>query len=416
MYDMQYIYHTSIIMSVFRKTAADITVIDTEILNVNQGKTSLLWSATKRASGVSLAGGNATAKLRNGTAGTLGILGNTGYVIGTDTDKIEYNINSGSTMHVGIAQITRDLTSITPGSDLASLAITSVGNGTVLTMCITTTALIITYNSSTTSISLTGYTGLTMYPWLANADDGVGFSVSISKISALKISVDTNGDILFDTVDSSGMSQPIRFNTGSSTVSFSGAVGLSAPTQLDTVETTNPVTPLTLKVNGSANAIVIDTTGGLTMPGILTAPALESDGTDLLLSRQGGIAVSVDIAGNLTTTGVLTGGSAIANSLASVVGNNLQLGESTGLGLQVEDVTGIVSIDNELRVGDAAGVNAYSLASFGASTADKCIIVPSIANTAAIISTFPGMIALNTATGRFVGYTGTSWQELSLGP
>ncbi len=262
---------------------ATIKEIDATVINLNQDVTDVKWNPSKRQEDITLLNASITAKLVSGKSGEKAILGNISYTIGTDKDSIKYLVHQGSIIHVGFATASRDLTTLSPGSNLISQKYT-VTYDTIMTLKLGLTTLTITYGNATRTIDISGNTGQVMYPWLSDDTDGNGFSVGISRVSALKMYVDSNGDIVLDSVTASGVDTPIRFETGTTgTVSFSGPLGLSAPSQLDVVETTNPATSLTLRVNSSANEVIINTDGDIAVPGIITVPTIESTTGPLIL-------------------------------------------------------------------------------------------------------------------------------------
>lgn len=174
------------------------TLVETKTLKVVPSTTSLTWDSTKRQSDIVMLNASKTAKLVSGKAGAKAVLGKTGYLIGTATANFTFEIHSGKTLHVGLAENTRNLASLAAGTDLASIMLSDIKSDTDATFVLTTTALTITYNGRTTSTSLTGYTGKTMYPWLSDDTNGNGFSVSIALTILLTIQSNGNDQFVID--------------------------------------------------------------------------------------------------------------------------------------------------------------------------------------------------------------------------
>lgn len=401
---------------------ATIKEIDTTVINVNQGVTNVKWNPSKKQEDIFLLNSTETAKLLDGKSGEKAILGDISYTIGTDSDSIRYVIHQGSIIHVGFATLTRDLATISPGSDLISETY-AINKDTIMTLALTPTTLTITYGNVKRIVDISGFAGQVMYPWLSDDTNGTGFSVSISRVSALKVYVESNGDIVFNSVTASGVDTPIRFETGTTgTVSFSGPLGLSAPSQLDVVETTNPVTNLTLRVNSSLNEVIINTNGDITVPGLLDSAVLESSSGPLVLREQGGLDITIDTLGDVVIPGSATADSLISNSLLSVLGTDLSLHESTGLGLTVTDGTGLVKVSDSMEIGNGGTVNTVAtMTTFSSTPKNRGIVLPVVTNT--ILSpnpgfTFltgdllPGMVVFDNATSQFKGWNGSAFVVL----
>lgn len=62
-----------------------------------------------------------------------------------------------------------------------------------------------------------------MYPWVSDAKTGgTGFSVSIIKTSRLSVYIAENGTVVFETSADGGVDRPIKFDTGSAPIEFTG--------------------------------------------------------------------------------------------------------------------------------------------------------------------------------------------------
>jgi hypothetical protein len=426
--------------AVISSQSAIIRKIDTNFLNINQVSTTTKWNPAKKHPDIYLLNGADTAKLARGKSGIKAIISNSPYVPGTTQDTVKYCIHTGGIIHVGIATATRDLYSLDPGTDLASQKFI-VNNDTTLTMSISriyispgvySSMLVFMYNGVKSSINITGYNGQVMYPWLSNDSDGMGFSVSLSRVTVLKSFIRENGDVVFTTIDDGGNSRPIVFETGDSptvfdNLGFSGLPSIkfdfieSAQSAIAGFDTFDMEIRVSHPTNGLSNpGVIINENAKLTAPGGLQAPELISSINPMKLSISGGQPVTIDIAGTIITPGSVYTLSAQTNLVKpSTAGSPLELTEFTGRGIAIEDVTGNVMISNTLTVGDAGSiVNNSVIASFGDTLLNKAIVVPRIndttINTIPISNTVIGMIAYNNATGKFVGYTSNLvWVDLN---
>lgn len=202
------------------------STVDTEVLNINQSITDIRWDVFKKHNDISMSNLSTTARLVSRKSGTKACLATTGYLLGTDIGELVYNIYNGASIQVGLATSSRDLTTLTAGSDLISHDISGVID-TTLNMSINLTTVVITYQGVSTVIDITGSAGLTMYPWLS--DNGSGFTVGIAQVSKLTVSVATDGSVVFNTVVA-GTEKEIKFETGQATVTFSGPVTITDQT------------------------------------------------------------------------------------------------------------------------------------------------------------------------------------------
>jgi hypothetical protein len=360
---------------------ADIGLIDTDTLHINQSVTSLRWDANFKHPDAVLLNSGTTIKLLSKDSGEKAVLANSGYIIGTDVKSFLYKINQGNVIHVGLSENTRNLASLISGDDLISHKLT-VTKSTVVELDLSLTELKITYNNRTTTIDITSYNGKTMYPWVSDDNSVGGFSVSIFKRARLSIYVNNENTVVFETYSSDGVDMPIKFDTGSASLEFTGGQ-LITDTIHNLIES-NPGTPMVLRVSGGSD-VTIDSTGGVTTPGgivsatmtsqSLTAPAstplvLTSNGADSSLLAVGGNAmVKADGAGLTitSTTGAVvfdstaTSTSFISDSIRSTLGNNLTLYEQTGGGgLIIANSTANAQFSSDLAVLGGLEVNTMS--------------------------------------------------------
>lgn len=209
---------------------ATIRTLDTNFLNINQKVTTVKWNPSKKHPDIFLLNTAETAKLVNGKSGEKAVLSNITYIPGMTIDTVKYCIHQGSVIHVGIATTARDLTTLAPSTNLASMKF-NVTHDTTLTMSLSRTLvssgpdvysskLMFVYKGITTYLDVTGYTGQIMFPWLSDDTNGTGFSVSLARVTVMRTFVRENGDIVFTTIDEGGVSRPIVFETGSSATIF----------------------------------------------------------------------------------------------------------------------------------------------------------------------------------------------------
>lgn len=427
-----------------RAQLATIRTIDTNFLNINQESTNAKWNPAAKHPDIEMLNGTDTAKLVNGKSGTKGILGNVPYVPGTTQDTVKYCIHQGSVIHVGIATATRDLTTLAPGTTLASQRF-EVTHDTTLTMSLRRTLvstspdvyssrLTFIYKGVTTYLDVTGYTGQIMYPWLSDDSEGTGFSVSLARVTVLKSFVRENGDVVFSTIDEGGISRRIVFETGDSDTTFDnlGFSGGIPSINFDILETSstaaNTISSFDMKIRvkhtaapGLENpAVIINEAAKLTAPGGLEAPELLATISPLNLGVVGGVPVTVDSAGEIVTPASVTTLSVLTNLVQpAVAGAPFQLFENSGRGITVEDVTGNVALSHTLTVGNAGAItNGSVLASFGDAGLNKALVIPTVQNV--LITTIPvtnqvvGMIVYSIDDDKFMGFKPSGWTDLSV--
>lgn len=415
---------------------ATIRTIDTNFLNINQESTEVKWDPSKKSPDVYILNAGDTAKLSTGATGYNAILGNKAYIPGTSQDTIKYKIHQGGVLHIGLASADRDLSTIEPGTNLASVTF-ETKDDTFISMSINkvdrtppfnnTSTLDFDYGGKKSSLDISGYYGQTMYPWLSNNGDGERFSVSLSRVTVMRSFIRKDGAVIFTTVDSSGNSRPIIFDTGTSPTTFNniGFAGGVPNFNFDIVETatvSNPSFSMQLRVKSPEDSsdnpsISISEIANLTAPGGLLSPNVLSPSTVLTLGTSVGAKITVDTAGGIATPASIDALSIKTNLVKpKTSGSSLELFEFSGKGITVEDVSGDVSIDSTLTVGNSATNNYSVMVSFGDSNLDKAMVVPSINNTSSIpsVNEVVGMIAYNNTTGKFVGYTGSGWVDLNV--
>lgn len=206
------------------------TTLEVDTLIIKKIGTSLKWSSSLKQGDIVLLNSTNTAKLNANKGGIKGILANTEYKVGTDLLTWQYGVHFEDQLAVGIATASRDLTSITPGADAEFTTITTSAD-TVVTFVMTQTELIITYDEKTTTLDITSLNGLNVRPWLS--DISGGFSVTISLIKQLKITINDDCEAIFDTTSTDGSSIPVVFTTGSSSIA-TGNLSMTGNTLIST--------------------------------------------------------------------------------------------------------------------------------------------------------------------------------------
>jgi hypothetical protein len=315
--------HIIITMQSFVGKDADIGQIDTGLLQVNQENTDLRWNPIKKHADIQLLNAAITAKLNATKSGEKAILAKKGYLIGTASESLTYVIHQGARVHVGLAELSRDLSTNADGDDLVSTVVTPGADNTVK-FEITPTELTVTHNNKTTTLDLVPHAGKTMYPWLSDdKDDSGGFSVSINRVSRLSIYIDTNGTVVFETNADGGVDRPIKFDTGSAPLEFTGGQ-LITDTVHNVVESQSGTT-LILRENGGVD-VTIDAAGTLTTPGVVNALSMVTSSVE-----------SAALALNSTA----------GNTSVTTTGGNILL-KAGGAGLQIADTTGVITCDTTL--------------------------------------------------------------------
>lgn len=428
-------------MSNIKAQYANINTLETNVLNINQSVTSVKWDPSKKHSDILMLNSTQTAKLNNNKAGTKAVLGNIAYTVGINTDTIRFNINQGKHLYIGLATADRDTSSVIIDTKAVGHLFV-FATETTLTMSLSRTListgpdvysskLVYIIEGETITVDTSVYNGSVMYPWVANNDFDIGFSVGISKSTVLKTYVNANGDVVFSTVDAGGVSRPIIFETGTDStifdnLGFSGLPNINYDILESSTSAENGVSNFNLKIRVkhpssslSNPGISVSESGYLTTNGIET-PVIESSTGALILRETGGQNVTIDTSGNINTPGFIDTLSISSNTLQAPAGApGLSLLENSGAGIVIEDVTGNVLVSSSLSVGDGGDLTSSSvLASFATTTLDKGLVIPTVQNVE--ISTIPtiqqvtGMIVFSIDDNKFMGFKLGSWVALSI--
>jgi hypothetical protein len=268
---------------------ADIGLINTDKLQINSTAKTTMWQNIKRHPDTELLNGAVTVRLPFTKNGSKGILGNQLLTVGSSLEKYKFKVHAGTVIHVGIAEITRNLDSVTPGPDLASKMLTVTQDDTVF-MELTSTTLQITHKGIITGFPLSDYTGKTMYPWISGDVTGNGYSVSIFKDGLACLYVDHfTGSVVLQTFSNNGSDRPLKIDTGSSAIELTGPLLSLGDLVLGTgvVTSTNIKIPISLLNVTRSDGLYVDSdtgqvsfSNGLTLtPGPLPAYQIYENGT-----------------------------------------------------------------------------------------------------------------------------------------
>jgi hypothetical protein len=178
-------------MSIITSASGIFTRAETSELKITKETTSLLWSANKHPD-IKLLNGGITAKLHNSLSGSKAIIARSGSTIGTDSQIWILKIHYANTINIGMAKITRDLTSVAPldPPDNVSITYSPGAEDTVVTFTLSLTTLKVEYSGKTQTIDMTPFTGEKMYPWISGVVSDIGFSVSINIYSYMKLYIE----------------------------------------------------------------------------------------------------------------------------------------------------------------------------------------------------------------------------------
>lgn len=429
-------------MSSIEGQFANIKTIVTNELNIGQSTTDVKWNPSRRHPDISLLNAGVTAKLNSVLSKSKAILANKAYTVGVNTDTIKFDIHRGSSLYFGLATDDRNLTSLILDNSAVGKRFDVEAN-TILKMNISrtlvstspdvySTKLRYEYKGVISEVNTDSYNSLVMYPWMADDIKGNGFSVEISRNSVLKSYIDGNGDVVFSTVDDSGISRPIRFETGSNETIFDnlGFSGLPSITY-DILESSTAAESgvsnfnMQLRVRhpsapGLSNpGVLISESAKITTTGGVDSVFIENSSGPLIIRESGGVDVTIDSTGLIFTPGAISAISMTSNSVSSNSGNPLSLTENGGLGITVEDLTGDVTLSNRLSVGNGGNLTSDSvLASFNTNTQNQALVLPTVSdvtvNTIPALQQVIGMIVYSIADNKFMGFTSGGWVGLSI--
>jgi hypothetical protein len=166
-------------------------------LVVNPTTTILKWDPANKHPGVAVLGAIDTAKTIS-PGGERGIIAKTGSVIGTDAKTWYYDIKKTVRMHVGMAPITQDFTTVV-GTAVDQLINVMEGDKVRFTLTTASTLSVRHEKGDGTVLGITVHDmtavmGQTMYPWVSDISSNT-MSVKIMEDFKFEIYVDPNGSV-----------------------------------------------------------------------------------------------------------------------------------------------------------------------------------------------------------------------------
>lgn len=257
-------------------------------LVVNPTTTILKWNPAKKHPGVVVLGAIDTAKTIS-PEGESGIIAKTGSVIGTDAKTWYYDIKETVMLHVGMAPITQDFTTVV-GTAVDQLINVTKGDKVRFTL---TTASTLSVRHEKGDGAVLGITvhdmkaveGQTMYPWVSDISSDT-MSVKIMEDFKFEINVDPNGDVhmngltndivdfsLGDIISNNPGSGTSISNGGSSvTVENSGDINLNGGISFKCENITAPIPAVHLGVDQYAVIISNPASTAVLLPSASTNP------------------------------------------------------------------------------------------------------------------------------------------------
>lgn len=324
--------------TVITATNGLITNVEAIDIKIIKEFSDLRWSPIKKQIDVELLNGATSARITALNDGVKGVLGNKGFVLGTDLEVWIYRIHQGATIQVGMAEYTRDLESLEANND--SIAVQyNVTVDTQMRFFLYLDRLEIEYGKTRTTIDITSLAGKTMYPWVTAVGAGSGFSVSINKWRFLNMFFNDGGSAVISTVSEVGISTPLIIDTGGSGIDLGGA-----PIAIDNI-TTLPGDSFFIHTGTTNQGIeILDPNGDLCVDTKVLVDLIEpKNATSLTLNGSGGDNVVIDASNNLTIEG---GGCVITSCVNAPAGGTLDITNDSNVGIHI-DAAGAVTFDNE---------------------------------------------------------------------
>ena len=322
--------------TVITATSGIITNVEVIDLKIIKQFTSLRWSAVHKHPDVELLNGATSARVTALKTGVKAVLGNDAYLIGTDKEVWIYRVHQGSTIQVGMAEETRDLTSLAANSDSVAVELDVVVDSQIR-FFLYTDRLEIEYDGKRTTIDMYVFAGKTMRPWLTALPDTAGFSVSINKWRFMNLFFNEDGNAVLSTVSEVGISTPLLIDTGGSGIDLGGA-----PIALENI-TTLPGNSFFIHAGTTDQGIeILDPNGDLCVDTkILVNEVQPKNATSLTLNGSGGDNIVIDASNNLTIEGT---GCLITTCVNAPTGGTLDITNDSNIGMHI-DSSGNVSFD-----------------------------------------------------------------------
>lgn len=323
----------STVITATRGIITNVEVID---LKITKEFTSLRWSAGKKHPSVELLNGATTARVTTLNTGVKAVLGNNAYLLGTDKEVWIYRVHQGSTIQVGMAEETRDLTSLVANNDSVAIELDVVTDSQIR-FFLYTDRLEIEYDRKRTTVDITAFAGKTMHPWLTALPETAGFSVSINKLRYMNLFFDEDDNAVLSTTSEIGISTPLLIDTGGSGIDLGGA-----PIALENI-TSLPGNSLFIHVGTTDQGIkILDPDGDLCVDTkILVNKVQPKTATSLVLNGSGGDNIVIDDSNNLIIEGT---GCLITTCVNAPTGGTLDITNDSNIGMHI-DSSGNVSFD-----------------------------------------------------------------------
>lgn len=234
-------------------------------LVVNPITTVLKWNPSKKHPNISVIEKSDTVKtIISGEE--CGIIAKDGYVIGTDTKTWYYDIKDTVILHVGMAPITQDFTTV-DGTAVDEIIEVTEGDKVRFTLTAESTLSIRHEKGDGTVLGITVHNmmavaGQTMYPWVSDTSSGM-MSVKIMEDFRFEIYVDQNGavhakgldydiiDFNIDIINNSSPEPLSSISNGDSSVAVenSGNININGGISFKCENIINPIQSVNLGVD-----------------------------------------------------------------------------------------------------------------------------------------------------------------------
>lgn len=183
--------------SIQKFPASEFPTINCNGLVVNPITTTLKWNSSKKHPDISVLGMSDTAKT-NKSNGESGIIANNGFNIGAESNTWYYDINFTTVLHVGMAPITQDFTTVTGVAVDQQIKVTE-GDKVKFTLT-TESKLSVRHEKGDGSLlgitnhNMSAFTGQTLYPWVSTTASNM-MSVKIMDDLKFVMYVDSGGSV-----------------------------------------------------------------------------------------------------------------------------------------------------------------------------------------------------------------------------
>jgi hypothetical protein len=176
-------------------------------LVINPSTTKLKWNPAKKNTGILVLGVTDTAKtISHGEE--RGIISNTGFVVGTDSNAWYYDIKETVMLHVGMAPITQNFSTVV-GTAVDQLIKVTEGDKIRFTLKLVSTLSVRHERGDGTVLgitnhNMTAFTGKTMYPWVSTVSSDT-MIVKIMEDIHFEIFVEPEGPVHMNEMSGNGV-------------------------------------------------------------------------------------------------------------------------------------------------------------------------------------------------------------------